>query len=192
MKKYQGALQQVGSWTGQPGSDGGRLEYIDVGGTHIKKLGCTSYMHDILTLNVGHECTLYCSAPFGTSVGSEVLGVRFADGRSRVAGKARVVKVALFCVIILPIVGIICCACPVGLIGGAVAGQSKAMGVMVTLLVVAMVLAAIVGAAYMAFRMVADYTRMAVEIGQDPNVKTPAPAPTPTPASSTPPPPPSA
>ena len=180
MKRYQGPLAQVGSWTGQAGSDGGRLEYIDVGATHIKRLGCTSYMHDILTLNVGQECTLYCSAPLGTSLGSEVLGVRFADGRSRVAGKARVIKVALASVIILPIVGSLFCACPVGMIASAMAGKSKSMGAMVVVLVVLLILAAIAGSIWIAFRAVTDYTRMAVEIGQDPNVKKPvAAAPTP-------------
>jgi len=161
MKQYSGVLERVGSWSGQGGNKGGRMEFIDIGGTHVRRIGCTSYQHDGLVLGVGEECTVYLTGVFGFH---ELLGVRFADGRSYVAGKSRLIALVLALVIGLSLTLMLTCTCPTVLLtstlfsGSSGGAQPSGIGATLGMLLIFLVgAAAVLGPIALAVIVVRDY-----------------------------------
>lgn len=103
----EGEVKQVGSWSGQRGSDGGRLESLDIGEHHLRRLGSTAYLRDALAAGLGQRCTIALAAPLAGRFGSELLGVRLPDGSVRMAGPARLIKMLLGLVLVLPAAAVI-------------------------------------------------------------------------------------
>lgn len=159
MKTATGVLKTVGSWNGQRGSDGGRMEFVDIGDEHIRRIGCTSYLHDILTTNVGGNCELYFTSILGGKLGHELLAVRLPDGQLRVAGKARVMKLFLAMLILLPILSLIVIGCPLGILVS-VLSKVPLLGNLSAFLAVLIGIAIIGYCVYLAFMVLADYNRL--------------------------------
>lgn len=107
MLYLEGVMRRVGSWSGHGGSDGGRLEYLDIGDKHLRRIGCTSYLRDALATGLGQPCRIALAAPLGGRFGQELLGVRLPDGSVRMAGTARVIKLLLGLVLVLPAAAVI-------------------------------------------------------------------------------------
>lgn len=159
MMRVDGELRRIGSWSGQSGSDGGRLEFMDIGDRHIRRIGCTSYLQGVLSTSMGQHCSVAFSAPFGGKLGHEILGIRLADGSCRMAGTARLIKLVLGLVLVLPIAGVLLIGLPLLLLLAGLQSLLPFLGGLLMYIGILGIVAFVLFCLYSAVRVPIDYAR---------------------------------
>lgn len=159
MLRVEGELRRIGSWSGRPGSDGGRLEFMDIGERHIRRIGCTSYLQDVLSTSMGQQIEVAFSAPLGGKLGHEILGIRLADGNVRMAGLSRVFKLMFALLLALPAAAFLMIGLPCGIVLMVIQNAMPTIGGLLASVGVLAIIAFILFCIYNAVMVPVEYGR---------------------------------